>query len=128
MVQFCPKLGWTQSYSSFVNEMPQLVKAVTVKFALSNLNTRRKYSRLSISQAGAPAGIELTDYFMVGSEVLPKFGMATEVTLAWSDEFENALTLEMAIAYDTHDHSESSTECAHNEGHASISIVGFHMN
>jgi hypothetical protein len=59
---------------------------------------------------------------MVGAEALPIFGMATEVTLPWSEEFENALTLETTLHYD------SETDSAHNEGFASISIVGFHMN
>jgi hypothetical protein len=43
---------------------------------------------------------------MVGSDILPVFGMSTEVTLPWSDDYENALSLEMAIAHDTHDHTE----------------------
>jgi hypothetical protein len=47
---------------------------------------------------------------MVGNEILPCFGLATELTLPWSDEFENALCLEIAIAYEAHDPSEGKTE------------------
>ena len=84
---------------------------------------------MCIAQAGSfNSAIDLTDYFMVGADILPCFGMSTEVTLPWSDEFENALSLEMSIAHDTHDHTEGSSACSHNEGFASISLVGFHMN
>jgi hypothetical protein len=49
VIRFDASQGWNQNILSFVNEMPQLVKAVTLKFSLSNLNTRRKYSRMSVA-------------------------------------------------------------------------------
>lgn len=55
------------------------------------------------------ADVDLTDYFMVGTETVPAFGMSTEVTLPWSEEYENALSLEMTIAYEA---GETSTTTA----------------
>ena len=82
--------------------MPQHdVRAVTIKFSVSDMNIRRRYSRFEINQLGAKDhACDLLDYFSVGPQPLPVFGMATEVTIPWSDEFENGLTAEFTCCVD----------------------------
>jgi len=61
------------------------VRAITVLFTLSDLNLRRAYTSLVVRQEGS-AGVELAHCFTVGKDIVPRFKMATEVTLPWDGD------------------------------------------
>ena len=94
---------------------------------MKNLNIRRRYSRLSIKQFGTPSpATELTDYFTVGPNPIPVFGMATEVTIPWDDDYDNAIVVDFSVLVDQNlALNRNDPQFA---GYASISVVGFQLN
>jgi len=68
VLQFDPHKGWTQTVSAAIEDLPQHnVRAVTVKFSVSDMNICRRYSRFDIKQQGAKeTSCNLMDYFSVG--------------------------------------------------------------
>jgi len=101
IIDFNAELGWNQCIIAMAKELPPQVTSLTIKFSLSNVNIRRRYSRLAVNQGGAPGeSTELTDYFMLGPNPVPVFGLSTEVTIPWNDDLDNSLECHYSVCID----------------------------
>jgi len=50
---FQPHMGLSQTVSEELNDLPPGIKALVIKFALTDLNLRRQYTRLLLRQKGS---------------------------------------------------------------------------
>ena len=73
-IKFNPQFGWQQKCLEYVNNLPRDMRALIVKFGLTDINVRSYYSYLRIYQKGSTEKIDLTDYFYLGPQPIPPFG------------------------------------------------------
>ena len=73
-IKFNPQFGWQQKCLEYVNDLPRDMRALIVKFGLTDINVRSYYSYLRIYQKGSTEKIDLTDYFYLGPQPIPPFG------------------------------------------------------
>ena len=73
-VKFNPQFGWSQTCKEVVVNLPPNMRALIVKFGLTDINVRSQYNYLKIYQKGAKTKIDLTEYFYLGPEPIPAFG------------------------------------------------------
>ena len=73
-------------------------RTVILRFGLTDMNVRRDYASLCVSQQGSPTKIDLTNHFFVGPEPLPAFGQMTEIVMPWDMNLEAKLVVEFTVA------------------------------
>ena len=59
-VKFNPQFGWSQTCKEVVVNLPPNMRALIVKFGLTDINVRSQYNYLKIYQKGAKTKIDLT--------------------------------------------------------------------
>ena len=98
MIRFNPMLGFEQSFTQDI-AVPEGVKALIVRFALTDINVRRLFWTLTLQQVGVSksAAVDLTSFFWVGPHPLPSFGTATEIILPWDGKLAKQLKLDMTL-------------------------------
>jgi hypothetical protein len=69
-----------------------------VKFGLTDLNVRREYDWISLSQFTSDQSIDLTDHFTVGDNQMPKFGKTVDVIMPWDPKLPQRLILEFTLS------------------------------
>lgn len=69
---------------------------------LTDLNVRRLIKTIQVKQGTINEGIDLSQYFQVGPQMLPSFGITTEIILPWDMQDEQCLTLLVTL-----NHSEA---------------------
>lgn len=80
--------------SESVVGLPPNTRSVILRFGLTDMNVRRDYSSLCVSQEGSPKKINLTNHFFVGPEPLPAFGQMIEIIMPWDMNLEAKLVVE----------------------------------
>ena len=80
-----------------LNDLPNGVKALILKFALSDINVRRLYHSMVIAQEESATLVDLSNYFYVGMHPVPPFGMTTEIILPWEDKKPHNLLLSITL-------------------------------
>jgi len=97
-IKFIVNNGIQQTIASEVEGLPNRIGAVIVKFSLTNINIRRLYASLHLSQSGSSNKVNLTDYFFVGPELSPPIGQSTEIIFPWDRDLPHKLELEVTLA------------------------------
>jgi hypothetical protein len=75
------------------------VKGLIIRFALTDINVRRLYVRLAITQAGRSneCVVDLTSFFWIGPTGVPSFGTASEIILPWDGGLHSQLKLDFTL-------------------------------
>ena len=86
-IRFNPMLGFEQSLTQDI-QVPEGVRALIVRFALTDINVRRLFWTMSLYQVGVSksAAVDLSSLFYIGPSPVPSFGTATEIIMPWSGE------------------------------------------
>ena len=63
--------------------LPDNTQALIIKYQLSDINVRKHFSQLLLKQESSNNIIDLSSYFILGPQIIPSFGMSTELIIPW---------------------------------------------
>ena len=80
--------------------LPPNMRAIILKFGLTDINVRSNYNFLKVYQKGCKENeqVDLTNYFYIGAQQLPPFGQVTELIMPWDDDKEQVLCVDFEVS------------------------------
>jgi hypothetical protein len=76
-------MGKTQERILEIFDAPKSTFQIVVSFGLTDINLRREYDWIQLSQCKSEQSIDLTDHFTVYDNQLPKLGKTVDVIMPW---------------------------------------------